>query len=105
MGKIDTSKWKAFTVGSLFYKLNLKIIKENFNKTMDVSTSRTSEFSLPLVNAKHFDNGIMYYGRECDFESAEMTLDVVKNGAIATADNPVAAAYSLSEILLRRYKS
>ena len=86
MGRIDTSKWKAFTVGSLFYKLNLKIIKENFNKTMDVSTARTSEFSLPLVNAKHFDNGIMYYGRECDFESAEMTLDVVKNGAIATGD-------------------
>lgn len=86
MGRIDTSKWKAFTVGSLFYKLNLKIIKGNFNKTMDVSTARTSEFSLPLVNAKHFDNGIMYYGRECDFESAEMTLDVVKNGAIATGD-------------------
>lgn len=41
---------------------------------------------MPLVNAKHFDNGIMYYGRECDFESAEMTLDVVKNGAIATGD-------------------
>ena len=86
MGRIDTSKWKAFTVGSLFYKLNLKIIKGNFNKTMDVSTARTSEFSLPLVNAKHFDNGIMYYRRECDFESAEMTLDVVKNGAIATGD-------------------
>ena len=28
----------------------------------------------------------MYYGRECDFESAEMTLDIVKNGAIATGD-------------------
>lgn len=86
MSKIDTSKWEPFVVGSLFYKLDLKITKDNFNKAMDVSTEKTKEFSLPLVNAKHFDNGIMYYGRECDFESAEMTLDVVKNGAIATGD-------------------
>jgi len=86
MSKIDTSKWESFVVGSLFYKLDLKITKDNFNKAMDVSTEKTKEFSLPLVNAKHFDNGIMYYGRECDFESAEMTLDVVKNGAIATGD-------------------
>lgn len=83
---ISTRKWKPFTIGDLFYKLNLKIKKENFNKISDVSTIRTPEFSLPLVNAKHFDNGIMYYGRDCDFESAEMTLDIVKNGAIATGD-------------------
>ena len=86
MSKIDTSKWESFVIGELFRKLNLKIKKENFNKISDVSTVKTPEFSLPLVNAKHFDNGIMYYGRECDFESAEMTLDIVKNGAIATGD-------------------
>ena len=86
MSKIDTSNWKPFVIGDLFYKLDLKIKKENFNKISDVSLVKTPEFSLPLVNAKHFDNGIMYYGRECDFESAEMTLDVVKNGAIATGD-------------------
>ena len=28
----------------------------------------------------------MYYGRQSDFESAEMTIDIVKNGAIATGD-------------------
>lgn len=28
----------------------------------------------------------MYYGRESDFESDEMTIDVVQNGAIATGD-------------------
>ena len=83
---INTQKWKTFIIGDLFYKMNLKIKKENFNKTSDVSIIRTPEFSLPLVNAKHFDNGIMYYGRECDFESAEMTVDIVKNGAIATGD-------------------
>lgn len=40
----------------------------------------------PLVNAKHGNNGIMYYGREADFETAEMTIDIVQNGAIATGD-------------------
>ena len=82
----EFESWKSFVIGDLFYKLDLKIVKNNFNKKNDVSVKRTSEFSLPLVNAKHFDNGIMYYGRECDFESAEMTLDIVKNGAIATGD-------------------
>ena len=47
---------------------------------------RSEEFDLPLVNAKHFNNGIMYYGRSTDFDFAEMTLDIVKNGAIATGD-------------------
>ena len=83
---INTQNWKPFVIGDLFYKLNLKIKKEDFNKSDDVSTIKTPEFSLPLVNAKHFNNGIMYYGRDCDFESAEMTLDIVKNGAIATGD-------------------
>lgn len=84
--KIDTRKWRGFNIGSLFVKLDLKCRKADFNKSLDVSTERTGEFDLPLVNAKHFNNGIMYYGRSADFESAEMTLDIVKNGAIATGD-------------------
>lgn len=86
MPKIDTSEWKEYRIGDLFFKLDLKIKKENFNKKIDVSEIQTAEFSLPLVNAKHFNNGIMFYGRECDFETAEMTIDIVKNGAIATGD-------------------
>ena len=83
---VDTSSWKEFRIGDLFEKLQLGIKKENFNKTLDVSEVRTTEFNLPLVNAKHGNNGIMYYGREEDFETAEMTIDIVQNGAIATGD-------------------
>lgn len=86
MERIDTSEWKAFKIDDLFEKLQLGIKNENFNKTLDVSEVRTAEFSLPLVNAKHGNNGIMYYGREDDFETAEMTIDIVQNGAIATGD-------------------
>jgi len=50
----------------------------------DTSPIKTKEFSLPLVNAKVGNNGIMFYGREKDFDSAEMTIDVISNGAIAT---------------------
>lgn len=83
---IDTSNWKLFKIEDLFEKLELKTLKKDFNKTFDVSEVKDNEFSLPLVNAKHFNNGIMYYGRESDFESSEMTIDIVKNGAIATGD-------------------
>ena len=70
----------------MFQKLSLDIRKLNFNKTLDVSEERNEEFSLPLVNAKHGNNGVMYYGRESDFNAAEMTIDIVQNGAIATGD-------------------
>lgn len=83
---INTCNWQSFKVEDLFYKLDLKILNPNFNKKIDVSQIKTEEFSLPLVNAKHYNNGIMFYGRESDFEASEMTIDVVKNGAIATGD-------------------
>ncbi|WP_296045807.1 hypothetical protein [uncultured Gemmiger sp.] len=86
MAKIDTKEWKAFVIGDLFEKLQLDIRNKNFNKTLDVSEERNEEFNLPLVNAKHGNNGIMYYGREKDFNTAEMTIDIVQNGAIATGD-------------------
>lgn len=86
MKKLDTSTWKCFRIGDLFDKLQLDIKNEAFNKALDVSKVRTEEFNLPLVNAKHGNNGIMYYGREADFDTAEMTIDIVQNGAIATGD-------------------
>lgn len=64
----------------------MKFKKETLDKKADVLAYQTDEFSLPLVNAKVGDNGIMFYGRPEDFESAEMTIDVVSNGAIATGD-------------------
>lgn len=83
---LSVSGWQEFIIGDLFEKLQLDVKKEDFNKTFDVSEERTEEFNLPLVNAKHGNNGIMYYGRETDFETAEMTIDIVQNGAIATGD-------------------
>lgn len=80
------SRWKPYVIGDLFDRLKLKVLKDGFNKRTDVSDERTDEYSLPLVNAKHGNNGIMYYGMSKDFESEEMTLDIVQNGAIATGD-------------------
>ena len=85
MSKIDTSKWKEFDIGKLFYKVEIKTKKE-FNKATDVSLIKTEEFSLPLVNAKDGNNGIMYYGRESDFEFEEMCLDIVSDGAVSTGN-------------------
>lgn len=82
---IDLSSWKKFRVGELFEKLDLKCHKK-FNKATDVSIEQTDEFDLPLVNAKHSNNGIMYYGRSNDWDFAEMTIDIVSDGAASTGD-------------------
>ena len=74
----------TFKVGELFEKLNLKNHNKSFDKLLDTSRTQTAEFNLPLVNAKLGDNGIMFYGRERDFDSAEMTVGVISNGAVAT---------------------
>lgn len=68
----------------MFEKLNLKFKKSKFDKLNDISKLKTSEFNLPLINAKFGDNGIMYYGRKNDFETASMTIDIVNDGAIST---------------------
>lgn len=60
--------------------------KNVFKKSEDVSTERNLVYNLPLVNAKHGNNGIMYFGKESDFDSAEMSIDIVNDGAIATGD-------------------
>lgn len=87
MVKIDTKGWKPFVVGELFEKLDLKFLPErDFNKGLDISESKSDEFNLPLVNAKHSNNGIMYYGRKSEWESASMTIDIVADGAASTGD-------------------
>lgn len=82
--KFDLVQWEEYKVGDLFEKLNLKFKKSKFDKINDISKVRTSEFNIPLVNAKFGDNGIMYYGRKNDFETASMTIDIVNDGAIST---------------------
>ena len=81
---ISESKGKKFTLDELFEKLDLKFLKEEFNKEKDISKEQTQEFNIPLVNAKFWNNGIMYYWREQDFETAELTLDIVNDWAIST---------------------
>ena len=79
--KID---WKNFKIWDLFNKLNLKFLKGKFDKSGDVSMEQDSVFSLPLVNAKYGNNWIMYYWKLEDFESAEMTIDIVNDWAVST---------------------
>lgn len=86
MKRIDTTYWKEFRIGDLFEKLELPFYKKKFNKAFDVSLEKNEEYSLPLVNAKHSNNGIMYYGRPTDFAAAEMTIDIVADGAASTGD-------------------
>lgn len=84
MWKEPEGGYMSFTIGSLYEVAPLK--KKKFVKRKDTSTTRTEEFSLPLANAKHGNNGIMFYGKPSVFDSAEMTIDIVQNGAIATGD-------------------
>lgn len=80
-GKIE---WKHFKIGTLYDKLELK--NKVFDKRRDTSTIPSGKFTIPLVNAKHGDNGIMFYGKSDIFDSSEMTIDIVQNGAIATGN-------------------
>ena len=75
-----------FKINDLLEKLELKFLKNNFDKARDISKIQTVEFDLPLVNAKDGDNGIMYYGRKRDFQSASMTIDIVNDGAVSTGN-------------------
>ena len=49
MRKIDTSNWKAYIIGNLMDKLELKVLKEDFDKRIDTSSEKDSEFTLPLI--------------------------------------------------------
>ena len=60
-----------------------KYKKKDFNKKRDVSPIPTEEYSLPLVNAKFGNNGIMYYGRKSDWNTQEMCIDIIQDGAVA----------------------
>lgn len=82
--KMKSIKIKEFKIGDLYNKVTLE--KKAFNKRKDSRQIPDSQYCLPLVNAKHGDNGIMYYGDPKIFDSVEMTIDIVQNGAIATGD-------------------
>lgn len=77
-------EWQEFRIGDLYAKVELN--NKKFDKRRDTRSEQSTEFPLPVVNAKHGDNGIMFYGSEDVFDSEEMTIDIVQNGAIATGD-------------------
>lgn len=76
--------FKAFKVNDVFGKVEAKCKKVDFDKRRDTSTVPNEEYCIPLVNAKVGDNGIMFYGRKSDWNTQEMCIDVIQNGAIAT---------------------
>lgn len=85
--KVDTREWGGFRVGELFEKLNLRFLPNRvFDKASDISEVKSEEFNLPLVNAKHSNNGIMYYGRKHEWEYEVLTIDIVADGAASTGD-------------------
>lgn len=87
MNKSNDANWKAFRIGDLFVKQDLKWkAKRKFDKSRDVSKTISKEYNLPLVNAKNGDNGIMYYGRMEDWEYADMCLDIVNDGAVSAGN-------------------
>ena len=77
---------KEFVMQDVFHKVTLRRIKKTFDKKHDLSQQQTKEFSLPLINAKNGDNGIMYYGRMEDWESDTYCIDIVNDGAISTGN-------------------
>ena len=77
-------KVENFKIGDLYTKVELK--NKPFDKRKNTRQIPDSQYCIPLVNAKHGDNGIMYYGDSNIFNSIDMTIDIVQNGAIATGD-------------------
>lgn len=75
---------KEFKIKDVFRHVSAKCKKDDFDKRKDTSTVPSKEFSIPLINAKFGDNGIMFYGREEDWNTQKMCIDVVQNGAVAT---------------------
>lgn len=76
--------FKTFKVSDVFNKVEAKCKKADFDKRRDASTVPNEEYCVPLVNAKVGDNGIMFYGRKSDWNTQEMCIDVIQNGAVAT---------------------
>lgn len=103
---VDSSAWGEFKVGDLFGKPKLGFMPDpprKFVKAADTSAEKNEEFSVPLTNAKYGNNGIMYYGRPGEWSTAEKTIGVVSNGAVAVGSvyvhNPATSVIDDSYLL------
>ena len=75
---LNTFKEKTFgyvCIGDLYEKVKLN--NKKFNKRSDTAKERSETFSVPLVNAKHGDNGIMFYGRHEVFDTVSSVTEYV----------------------------
>lgn len=72
-------EYKSFKMNDLFEKLKAPY-KGNGRKQDNVSKNRNNIFSLPLINCKDGNNGVMYYGRQEDFTSYTNVLSIIYNG-------------------------
>ena len=79
-----SKRLKEYTIGTLYDKKELK--NRPFDKRTDTRQTPDDTYNLPLVNAKNGDNGIMFSGHKDKFDSIEMSIDIVQNGAIATGN-------------------
>lgn len=71
-----------FKIGKLFKKLSTKYTGTG-NKFDAVRRKPSKEFSLPVTYAKYNNNGIMYWGRQQDFESHANCISIIYNGAVS----------------------
>lgn len=70
---------KEFVMHDLFEKLKAPY-KGDGRKQDNVSKVKNMEFSLPLINCKYGNNGVMYYGRREDFTVHNNVLSIIYNG-------------------------
>lgn len=70
---------KIFHMNDLFTKVRTSF-KGNDKKQNSVSKIKDDEFSLPLINCKDGNNGIMYYGRRSEFSVHTNVLTIIYNG-------------------------
>lgn len=73
--------FKTFKIKDIFYKTSKPAKKKS-----DLSLDRNATYSLPLLSAKHGNNGIMYYGRRDDFDIYNNCIGIVSDGAAAAGD-------------------
>ena len=79
---IFVGKWKEFKLGNLFSKLTTKSYVKHQLKS-DLHVEKSDKYSLPLIYAKHDNNGIMYYDNPTNHESHGHCLSVIYNGAVS----------------------
>lgn len=73
--------YKSFVMKDLFEKLKSPYKgKEKGKKQDNVSKIQNEEFSVPLINCKDGNNGVMYYGRREDFTVYENVISIIYNG-------------------------